>query len=242
MSFVDQTCSAPAERSNWMRDLVLAHVPRDRRISVLDVGCGTGSLLLRLADALPAAALTGVDVSPANVRAARAQQAAHPAAARLEFETADYFAYAVAAAPFDAIVTDGVLHLIPGDTTILLRKLAGDMAPGGVLVCSLPYDCAYNRAFAALRRGLRVVRAPWLDEIIVRVGRLLHGRQMTDAGLRERIPYMYMPPERMMNRTFAAAASSAGLAIVGQYPMKSTSLSQLKHCAMVFTRTTTEAT
>src|SRR5439155_18598690 len=178
MSFVDQTCSAPAERSNWMRDLVLAHVPRDRRISVLDVGCGTGSLLLRLADALPAASLTGIDVSPANVRAARAQQAAHPAAARLQFETADYLAYAAAPASFDAIVSDGVLHLIPGETTVLLRKLADDIAPGGVLVCSLPYDCVYNRAFSAVRRGLRVVRAPWLDELILRVGRLLHRREM----------------------------------------------------------------
>jgi SAM-dependent methyltransferase len=242
MSFVDQTCSAPAERSDRMRDLVLAHVPRERRIRLLDMGCGTGSLLLRLADALPSAELTGIDVSPANIRAARAQQAAHPAAARLQFETADYLTYAAAPASFDAIVTDGVLHLIAGDTMVLLRKLAREVTPGGVLVCSLPYDCAYNRVFSAVRRGLRAVRTPWLDGLILNAGRRLHGRQMTDAALRERIPYMYMPPERMMNRAFAAAASSAGLAIVRRYPITSTSLSQLKHCAIVFTRTTTEGT
>lgn len=219
-----------------MRDLVLAHVPRERRIALLDVGCGTGSLLFRLADALPSAELTGIDVSPANIRSARAQQAGHPAAARMRFETADYLEYAPRPAAFDAIVTDGVLHLIPGDTASLVRKLASEVAPGGVLVCSLPYDGAYNRAFSLLRRGLRVVRAPWLDEVIVTIGRLLHGREMTEAGLRERMPYMYMPPSRMMNAMFTSAAAAAELGVVAQYRMKSTSLSQLRHCAIVFER------
>ena len=39
---------------------------KDKGVRVLDVGCGTGSLLFRLADALPAASLVGIDVSPAN--------------------------------------------------------------------------------------------------------------------------------------------------------------------------------
>jgi SAM-dependent methyltransferase len=233
--FHAQTCSAPAARSDYMRDIVLAHAPRDRRITLLDVGCGTGSLLFRLADALPAAELTGLDVSPANIKAAEAQRAGHPAAARLRFEAADYLEY-VAPAPFDAIVTDGVLHLIPGDTTSLLRKLANDVAPGGVLVCGMPYECAYNRAFSVVRRGLRVARSPWLDEMILRVGRLLHGSEMTDAGLRERIPYMYIPPARMVNPAFTASAASTDLALVARYRMPSASLSQLRHCVIVFER------
>src|SRR4030088_1219172 len=72
--FADKTCTAPAERSERMGDIVLAHVPRDRAIRLLDLGCGTGSLLFRLAEALPAAALSGVDISPANIRAARTPQ------------------------------------------------------------------------------------------------------------------------------------------------------------------------
>jgi SAM-dependent methyltransferase len=218
-----------------MRDIVLAHLPRDRRIRLLDVGCGTGSLLFRLADALPAAELTGIDVSPANIEAAERRRAEHQAAARLRFEAADYLAWA-APAPFDAIVTDGVLHLMPGDTTSLLRKLAGEVARGGLLVCGLPYECAYNRAFAVLRRGLRAVRSPWLDELILKIGRLLHGGEMTEAGLRERIPYMYIPPTRMLNPAFTSSASSSELALVARYAMPSTSLSQLRHCVIVFER------
>jgi SAM-dependent methyltransferase len=218
-----------------MRDLVLAHVPRTGRIRLLDVGCGTGSLVFRLADALPDAELTGIDVSPANIDAAEAQRAAHQAAARIRFETADYLTW-MPPAPFDAIVTDGVLHLIPGDTVSLLRKLAGDVAPGGVLVCGMPYECAYNTVFSAVRRGLRTVRAPWLDDVILKIGRLLHGSEMTEAGLRERIPYMYIPPVRVMNPAFAASASTSALALVARYRMPSASLSQLRHCVIVFER------
>ncbi len=218
-----------------MRDIVLAHVPRGRAIRLLDVGCGTGSLLFRLAGALPDADLTGIDVSPANIRAAGREA---PAAGRpVRLETADYLEYV--AQPFDAIVADGVLHLIPGDTAALVGKLSSDLRPGGVLVCSMPYDCAYNRAFAALRRVLRVLRSSWSDELILRLGRLVHGREMTDEGLRERVPYMYVPPVRMMNARLAAIAAFAGLRQAAQYSMASTSVSQLKHRVTVFERVAT---
>ena len=232
--FADKTCTAPAERSDRMRDIVLAHAPRDRSIRLLDLGCGTGSLLFRLAEALPAAALSGVDISPANIRAARSRQAAQPAAGRVRFEAADYLDYA--AEPFDVIVTDGVLHLIPGDTTLLVRKLADDIVPGGLLFCSMPFDCAYNRAFAGVRRALRAVRSSSLDMLILKVGRLLHGSEMDDERLRERVDYMYIAPARMLNNRLTACIASVGLRVVAKYPMNSTSLAQLKHQVTVFVR------
>ena len=70
--FTHKTCSAPAERSQRMCDLVLKHVPRDHAIRMLDVGCGTGSLVFLLARALPAATLVGVDVSADVVEEASA--------------------------------------------------------------------------------------------------------------------------------------------------------------------------
>jgi len=217
-----------------MRDIVLGHVPRDRAIRVLDIGCGTGSLLFRLADMLPSAALVGIDISPANIQAANQQRAARATGARLQFEAADYLAYR--AEPFDAIVTDGVLHLVPGDTSALVRKLAGDLREGGVLVCSMPFDCAYNTMFAVVRRVLRAVRFPWLDRRILQIARLVHRRDMDDDGLRERVDYMYIPPERMMGEHLARSFASAGLHRATEYPMNSTSPSQLKHAVTIFVR------
>jgi SAM-dependent methyltransferase len=233
--FADKKCTAPAERSQRMCEIVVAHVSRDRALEVLDVGCGTGSLVFLLARALPNATLVGLDVSAPNISAAEARRAAldSPTASRVRFERDDYLARA--ATPGDAVTSDGVVHLIPGDTRALFAKLAADVRPGGVLVVCMPYDCGYNYAFATLRRLLRLVRSPLVDAIILWIGRGLHGREMSDEGLRERIPYMYIPPERLAGRNLRERiAPSVGLRLVTRYPMKSTSLSQLKHEVLVF--------
>jgi len=220
-----------------MCELVLKHVPRDRAIDVLDVGCGTGSLVFLLARELPGAVLTGIDVSIPNIRAAEAQRATLDAAtaSRVRFERADYLARPPVRV--DAVMSDGVLHLIPGDTRALFARLAGDLRPGGVLVVCMPYDCAYNYAFAMLRRVLRLARSRALDAFILQTGRVLHGREMSDEGLRERVPYMYIPPQRLAGRRLRETiAPSVGLRLITRYPMPSTSLSQLKHEVLVFER------
>ena len=233
--FAHTTCSAPAERSQRMCDLVVEHVQRTRPLRVLDVGCGTGSLVFLLARAMPEATLVGLDVSAPNIEAAEAQRATLDGAiaARVRFERADYLARQTT--PVDVLTSDGVLHLIPGDTRALFAKLAADIRPGGVLVVCMPYDCGYNYAFAMLRRLLRLLRSRALDAVILRVGRVLHGGEMSEQGLRERVPYMYIPPQRLAGRRLREAiAPSVGLRLVTRYPMKSTSLSQLKHEVLVF--------
>lgn len=233
--FSHKTCSAPAERSGRMRDIVLQYAPADRPVAVLDLGCGTGALVFLLADALPAARLIGIDVSAVNIGAAEESRAVLDPmkAGRIVFEQVDYLTRA--AAPVDVLVSDGVLHLIPGDTRALVEKLASDVRAGGVLIVCMPYDCAYNYAFAMLRRALRLVRSRALDALILQVGRILHGREMTDEGLRERIPYMYIAPERMAGRRLREEiAPAAGLRLVARHEMPSASLSQLRHEVLVF--------
>ena len=229
--FANRTCTAPAARADWMRDIVVAEAPAGS-IRILDLGCGTGALAHRIADALPEATVLGIDVSPANVEAARRSPSSH--GSRVQFEVADYRWFA--ADPFDLIVSDGVLHLVPGDTDALVRKLAADVRPGGVFVCAMPYRCAYNTVFAGMRRMLRLIRAPWTDRVILLAGRALHGVQMDDAGLRERIDYMYLAPERVMDARLETQLDSAGLRRRAGYPAKSTSLSQLRHRVDVFER------
>jgi methylase of polypeptide subunit release factors len=71
-AYAAKTCSAPIARSHQMRDIVVAQLTATGPLRVLDLGCGSGSLAWLLADALPAASVTGIDVSPSNIRAALA--------------------------------------------------------------------------------------------------------------------------------------------------------------------------
>src|SRR5262249_2051623 len=157
--------------------------PLDRPIRVLDLGCGTGSLVVRLADTLRSATVVGLDVSPANIAVAQERQTRDPAS-NVKFVTGDYLSYHTD--PFDVILSDGVLHVIGADTGSLVAKLARDLRMGGALICDMPFACAYNTVFAIVRRGLRAVRGPWLDRAILQTARALHGRTMDDDGLRER--------------------------------------------------------
>ena len=234
-TFADKMCSAPAERSARMAELVTKYAPRDRVIGVLDMGCGTGSLVFLLASALPSARIVGLDVSEPNIRAAESHRRRldTATAARIVFEQADYLQRPPSLV--DVLVSDGVLHLIPGDTRQLFEKLSADIAADGFLIVAMPYDCGYNYAFAMLRRVLRLVRSRALDAMILRIGRVLHGREMDDEGLRERIPYMYIAPERLAGKRLREEiAPSVGLQLVGRHPMESASLSQLKHEVLVF--------
>jgi 2-polyprenyl-3-methyl-5-hydroxy-6-metoxy-1,4-benzoquinol methylase len=233
--FAHHTCTAPAERADRMRDIVVAEAPRGP-IRVLDLGCGTGALSRRIADALPDASVVGIDVSPANVEAARRSDAS--VGRRVQFEVADYRTFS--APPFDLIVTDGVLHLVPGDTTALVQKLARDVRAGGVLVCAMPYACVYNTVFAGVRRVLSAIRGSWTDRLILQSARVWHGSDMDDAGLRERVEYMYLPPERVMDARVARLFAAAGLRQRREYPATSTSPSQLRHRITVFERATTD--
>jgi SAM-dependent methyltransferase len=215
--------------------IVVAELPHGRPLRVLDLGCGTGSLVFRLVESLPHVEVTGIDVSSTNILAAEAGRPRESGVSRARFTRADYLEYSTA--PVDAIVSDGVLHLIGGDTSALFRKLGRDLVPGGRLIVCMPYDCAYNYAFAMLRRLLRLVRSRPLDAMILAIGRRLHGREMDDRSLRERIPYMYLPPTRLAGRALRESiAPSAGLRVIARHPMNSTSPSQLKHEVIVFER------
>jgi hypothetical protein len=93
-----------------------------------------------------------------------------------------------------------------------------------------------------LRRVLRLVRSRALDALILQVGRMLHGSQMNDEGLRERIPYMYIAPERLAGRSLRETiAPAAGLRLVARHPMPSVSLSQLRHEVLVFEKVSERA-
>ena len=134
-------------------DLALTCVPAPTRI--LDVGCGTGYLLGRLAAHVPqAGALAGIDAAPAMIRAAT--DAATDDRLRFLVGTAERLPWP--AATFDLVVsTTSFDHW--ADQRAGLAQCAQVLAPGGCLVLAdvfsvllLPTQLAGGRGKARTKR------------------------------------------------------------------------------------------
>ena len=231
--FAGRTFTAPRARCRLMAEAILRHVDPGRALRVLDLGCGTGEQIFELARALPAADLTGIDISRESIRVAQDAQRTLAGRARLSFLAADYMDFR--AAPFDVILSDGVLHTIAVPSPQLFAKIAGDLTSGGILVYTMPYPCLYNRALTSVRRVFRSAQSPLTDSLILAVARGIHGRRYDLALLRERVPYMYLLPERDHGPALREILdASCGLELVGEYPFPHASIAQLKHRMAVF--------
>jgi SAM-dependent methyltransferase len=102
--------------------------------TILEVGCGTGELLVQLARAFPAARVVGADIDAESVAAARRKLAAAGLAGRAEAREGP-LAAAVRPESVDAVVMVEVLHEIaPALRPGLLREVARALAPGGWLL------------------------------------------------------------------------------------------------------------
>ncbi len=97
---------------------------------LLDVGCGTGTILLELAPLVAVA--EGVDVSPAMIEIARQKAASAGSKATFRAEPAEALA-ALPDASIDCITAYNLLHLV-ADPPGLIRTFARVLRPGGVLV------------------------------------------------------------------------------------------------------------
>ena len=100
------------------------------RARVLDAGCGTGRVAIRLAErGLDA---VGVDLDPALLDRARAK------APQVPWHRADLAALAPddVPGPFDAVVMAGnvMIFVAPGTAAAVVANLAARLHPGGVLV------------------------------------------------------------------------------------------------------------
>jgi trans-aconitate 2-methyltransferase len=118
------------ERSRPFFDL-LAQVRRDKASTIVDLGCGTGSLTRTLLDRWPDARIVGVDNSSEMLD--KAQPLAIPG--RLDFVLADIAGWSKE--PLDLIVSNAAFHWVV-DHDGLLARLTGMLAPGGTLAVQIP--------------------------------------------------------------------------------------------------------
>jgi trans-aconitate 2-methyltransferase len=104
--------------------------------TVVDLGCGPGTLTASLADRWPAARVVGIDNSPEML--ARARVLEQPG--RLEFRLGDLERWE-ADGPVDLIVSNAALQWVPRHRA-LLPGLASQLTAGGTLAFQVPGNFA----------------------------------------------------------------------------------------------------
>lgn len=156
-------------RSPAWRPWLTALATDQRPCSVLDVGCGTGTLAIEMAR-VRGATVTGVDGDPEILARARRK----PGAEAVEWREAMIDALPVADGSLDVVVTSLALHhLAPATKAAGLAEMHRALRPGGSLLVAdwgAPHDPVMRAAFFGLQ--------------------LLDGRPNTEDHARGRIPGM----------------------------------------------------
>ncbi len=99
--------------------------------TVLEVGCGTGNLLVTAAAAAPGATVVGLDPDPAALERARGKVAAH-GSVRVEQGFADALPHPDGSV--DRVLSAFMFHHLPADEkAAMLREVRRVLAPGGQL-------------------------------------------------------------------------------------------------------------
>jgi SAM-dependent methyltransferase len=121
------------ERFAVMVDVVAAAVAEAAKPTIVDLGCGPGSLTARLSTRLPAATFVGVDADPVLLGLARAHYGAIATWLQADLTTSAWVD--ALPAPLDVAVSTTALHwLRPEQLAELYRTLAAHTRPGGVFV------------------------------------------------------------------------------------------------------------
>ena len=125
--------------------------------TVVDLGCGPGGVLLRVAALTPTLHLTGVDVDPQMIARARHKaERAYPAvAARPSFVVADAAALPFDDATVDLVVSSYAVHHLP-DRHAARAEILRVLKPGGrALIWDIvsPHGAAETEGHAASGHG-----------------------------------------------------------------------------------------
>ena len=157
-------------RYDEMLDALVAAIPfaPERAIRVIDLGCGTGTLALRIRQRFPRSRITCLDFAENMLELARAKLTNEK---EIRFEQADFNTYEFKET-YDAAVSSLALHhLNTGEAKLeFYRRLSAALAPGGVFWTA---DAALGSTFA--------VRAMYEDK-----WKDFMRRSMTEAQIEER--------------------------------------------------------
>lgn len=128
---------------------------------VIDLGCGNGWYLLRLARAFPGLRCLGVDGFEENIRQAQSRVAAEGLAGRVRFSVGDIYGFESGEGA-DIIALNRALHHVWDQKEVVFKILRDCLKPGGSAVIWEPH---WPQERAALREpGRRMVAFQNLTE------------------------------------------------------------------------------
>lgn len=100
--------------------------------TILDVGCGPGTITTDLAELVPQGRVTGVDFAESVLETARSHAKSRGVTANLTFEAVDANALPYADASFDVVFCHQVLQHVK-DPVGILREMRRVAKPGGLV-------------------------------------------------------------------------------------------------------------
>jgi SAM-dependent methyltransferase len=170
--YVARQCRRPSGPVGWLfarlmnrshsglTSWALSHITIKPDAAILDVGCGGGRTIERLATLAPRGKVYGVDYSPTSVGTARGVNAALIAAQRVDIRQA-----AVSELPFSAntfdVVTAMETHYYWPDLVHDLGEIRRVLVPGGqLLIVAEAYD--RGGASALQKPAMALLRAKFL--------------------------------------------------------------------------------
>jgi len=112
-------------------DGVINEFPRPLSTAV-DIGCGPGDVMIRLARALPDLRITAIDASAPMIALARGAVMTEGLSDRIELVQGYVPGVALQAHSFDAVLSKDLLHHVP-DPSVLWKEVARLGRPGAVV-------------------------------------------------------------------------------------------------------------
>ncbi|MCP4498480.1 MAG: bifunctional demethylmenaquinone methyltransferase/2-methoxy-6-polyprenyl-1,4-benzoquinol methylase UbiE [Deltaproteobacteria bacterium] len=166
----------------WWRKKVVAALPSQEGLQILDVATGTGDLLVAMAKAPSVQRVLGVDVSEGMIEAGQHKllpfQKKGPAEKNVEMKLGDALALEEYEGQFDVVtIAFGIRNVI--DVDLALRQMFATLRPGGKLLV-LEFSTPKNAVVAPTYNLYR-------KEILPRVGGWVSGNKEAYRYLDETI-------------------------------------------------------